>query len=180
MGSEDSSIAAGAAALPPAMQEMEADLPFQRRVWIGERVAWVCLALLSVAGLLGVLGRGGPFSEAEVVTPDGALRIRYERFQRMLAPATFRIELGPRPPAGETVELRIGTDVLEIWRLVSMMPSPASSRGVAGGLILAFPVSAGAGQVLAVETVAERAGVVQASIGTLSGPPARMRMVIWP
>lgn len=177
---EDSPTPAGPASLPPAMRQMEADVPFQRRVWIGERVAWVGLALLSLAGLLGVLGRGGPFSEAEVVTPDGALRIRYERFQRMLAPATFRIQLGPRPPAGEVVEVRFGTDVLEGWRLVGLMPSPASSRGVPGGLAFSLPVSVGAGQVLSVETVAERAGIVQGSIGTLSGPPARMRMMVWP
>lgn len=177
---EEPPIPTGAAPLPPAMRQMEADIPFQRRVWTAERVAWVGLALLSLAGLLGVLGRGGPFSEAEVVTPDGALRIRYERFQRMLAPATFRIELGPRPPVGETVEVQFGADVLEGWRLVGLMPSPASSRGVPGGLAFSLPVSAGAGQVLAVETVAERAGIVQASIGTLSGPPARMRAMVWP
>ena len=168
------------AALPPAMREMEAHLPFQRRVWNGERAAWVALALLSLTGLLGVLGRGGPFSEAEVVTPDGALRIRYERFQRMLAPATFRIELGPRPPADGTVEVRFGTDVLEGWRFEGMVPQPASSRGVPGGLTLTLPVSSGAGQVLAVQTVAERAGIVRASIGSSAGPPVPLRVMVWP
>jgi hypothetical protein len=38
--------------------EIQEDLPFQRREWLVERVAWGVMALLIVAALLGLFGTG--------------------------------------------------------------------------------------------------------------------------
>ena len=38
--------------------EIDEDLPFQRREWFAERVAWAVMALLIAAALLGLFGTG--------------------------------------------------------------------------------------------------------------------------
>lgn len=144
-----------------------------------ERAAWIGLGLLAGASLLGVLGRGGPLSDAEVETADSALRIHYERVQRLLAPGAFRIE-APRAPPGGTVELRLGRDLLDGWRLEGTVPSPAASRGETGALVLSFPVASDAAPVVVLQVTAERMGMVTATLAAGSGPPARLRVLVWP
>ena len=165
--------------LPPAMREMEADAGFQRRVWAVERVAWVGLALMAVAGLSGLLGRGGPLSDARAETADGALRIRYERVQRLLAPAAFQIE-APRTPPGGVLELHLGQDMLENWQLDAAFPPPAASRGETGGLVLEFPVASEGAPVMVLRATAERLGLLTATVRAGSGPPVRLRVLVWP
>jgi protein-L-isoaspartate(D-aspartate) O-methyltransferase len=46
---------------------------FQRRFWIIQRCAWVVFALILVACLVGLLGRGGPFSRNVVQLAEGSL-----------------------------------------------------------------------------------------------------------
>src|SRR5687768_11416946 len=56
-----------------------ADAGLQRRVWQGQRVAWGLMTVVVVAGFLGLLG-AGPLGRRSIVTPDGAVRVEYERF----------------------------------------------------------------------------------------------------
>lgn len=161
------------------MQEMEADAGLQRRVWAVERVAWIGLALMAVAGLSGLLGRGGPLSDARAETADGALGIRYERIQRLLAPGVFQIE-APRAPPGGVLALHLGQDMLENWQLQSVFPPPATSRGETGGLVLGFPIASEGAPVMVLRATAERLGVLTATVRAGSGPPVRLNVLVWP
>ena len=48
---------------------------FQRRAWIFQRCAWIGFALILIACLLGLLGRGGPLSRQTVVLPGGTIDV---------------------------------------------------------------------------------------------------------
>lgn len=165
--------------LPPSVQEMERAAGFQRRVWAVERAAWLGLALVVGAGLLGALGRGGPLSDAEATTPDGALRIRYERVQRLLASTIIQVE-ALRPPPGGTLELRLGQDILDGWQLQDMTPPPAASRGEAGALVLGFAVAAGGAPVVVLVARPNRMGLATVTVSAGGGPAARLRVLVWP
>lgn len=168
------------AALPAAMQRMEEQLGFQRRTWRVQRLAWVALAILLVLGLLGGFGGAGWLATAEAVTPDGALRIEYRRIQRQTQPGLIRIDALHPPPDGR-LELRLGPEFLRGWRVQGMLPLPAASRGEAGGLVLTLAV-AGASEAPALLLQAEpvRPGIASLAIGAAAGPPARLRMLVWP
>ena len=84
----------------------------QRRAWATERLAWAALAALVAAGLLGAFGRGGWLSDARATTEDGALSVRYQRVQRLLAQSTIEVA-ALSPPADGTLELRLGRDLLD-------------------------------------------------------------------
>lgn len=167
------------AGLPPAIRRMEAQMGYQRRAWTAERVAWAALAVLVAAGLLGALGRGGWFSDAEVVTADGMLGVRYQRAQRLLAESEIEVTALARPAEG-ALDLRLGRDLLDDWQVRTVLPPPAASRGDAGALVLRFPVGAAPAPVVLLRLEPRRAGLRAMTVSAEGGPPARLNILVWP
>jgi hypothetical protein len=87
--------------------EVAQDLEFQRRQWTVQRVGWVVLLAVLAAALAGLLGRG-PLSSRTAATPDGSLRVEYDRFVRRRDPTTLRFQL--MPPADRAGDVRLGID----------------------------------------------------------------------
>jgi hypothetical protein len=168
----------GAAALPPELRRMEAMLGFQRRSWRVERLGWLAMLGLVLAGLLGAFGGSGWLAGATATTPDGALRITYDRAQRNMLPTVFRIEALRPLPEGR-LQLRLGESLPAHWRVRSLLPSPAESRSDARGLVLTLQ-AAGPGPALALEAEPEGAGIFRLAIGLANGPPAILRILVWP
>lgn len=164
---------------PPAIHRMERQMGYQRRAWAIERLAWAALVLLVAAGLLGVLGRGGWLSDSQTVTADGLLRLRYQRVQRLLAPCNIEVTALARP-ADDALDLRLGRDLLEHWRVRTVLPPPAASRGEAGTLLLRFPAGSAPAPVVVLEVEPKRAGLRTVTIGAGDGPLASLRVLVWP
>lgn len=169
----------GPAGFPPAMRRMEAAMGYQRRAWAVERLAWFVLALLVAAGLLGGFGRGGWLSEGRIGTADGLLEFRYQRVQRLLTSSDLEI-VAPVRPADGALDVRLGRDLLDDWQIRTVLPPPAASRGEAGTLLLRFAAGDGPAPVAALEVEPKRAGLRTITIGAGDGPPARLRVLVWP
>jgi len=156
--------------------------PIQRRVWRVQRIGWLGMALFVLAALLGLMGRGGPLAEAETTTPDGALRIRYERMQRLGSPTTLRI--GARADAVEegAIALQLDRAFLRDWRLRPGVPVPIAAAAGPDGLLLRFRAAPDALHVAAVlEMTPERAFMIaRPEIAVGDGPPARLLILVWP
>lgn len=164
---------------PPAIRRMEAHMAHQRRAWTVERLAWAALALLMAAGLLGALGRGGWLSDSRIVTADGLLHLRYQRVQRLLAPSNIEVTALARPADG-VLDLRLGRDLLDDWQVRTVLPPPAASHGESGTLLLRFSVGAVPAPIVVLELEPRRAGLRTIAIGAGDGPPARLRVLVWP
>lgn len=167
---------------PADIRRIEDRAPFQHRTWRIQRVGWAAMALFILAALLGAMGRGGPLAEAETVTPDGALRIRYERMQRLGAPTLLRIEARAAAANGGTIELRLDPAFLRDWRLRPGVPVPDGAATGPDGLRLRFRALPGAPHVAAVlEMMPERPFLVaRPAIALGDGPPARPLILVWP
>lgn len=77
-------------ALPEGVQD---HMAFQRRFWAAQRVAWIVFALILLACLLGLLGRGGMFSSRTIVVAAGTIEI--PSISRWNAPDEIRVALAP-------------------------------------------------------------------------------------
>lgn len=73
----------------------------QRRMWAAQRVAWLFFALLLAGCLLGLFGRGGPFSRKEVALEGGALDL--PAISRWNAPDELHVTLAPTPRGERTL-----------------------------------------------------------------------------
>lgn len=129
------------AGLPPDLRRMEGDMPFQRRFWRMQRLAWVAMASLVLAALAGGFGGGGPLAEG--VHRQAGVEIAWSRIQRLGAVTPMRVQLAGMTD-GEAAALRFEPGFLAEWRLRGMLPAPRAADAGAAGLRL-VPASAGDG-----------------------------------
>lgn len=104
------------------------DMTRQRRAWAIERIGWYVLVLIVLLTLLGLFSKG-PLSSMDVASPDGTLRVEYERFSRNGAQDNMVITARGQP--GQLIEVAIGAALLEGVSVEALNPQsgPAHSRG---------------------------------------------------
>jgi MFS family permease len=66
------------------------DLEFQRKWWRFERIVWSIFVVILICDLLGLFGRGW-LAKATRTTPDGALKLNYERIERADTPSIMTL-----------------------------------------------------------------------------------------
>jgi hypothetical protein len=106
--------------------QLDEDLPFLRRSWRVQRIAWVLMVLILGAALAGAFGRG-PLSKARASSDDGSLLVEYERVLRQKAPVEFRIRFDPGSDG--VARLSLNRDCLRKLRVESIVPEPESEIG---------------------------------------------------
>jgi hypothetical protein len=131
---------------PPDLRRMEGDMPFQRRVWRVQRMAWVAMVLVVAAAMAGAFGGDGPLALGR--HQEGGATIEWARIQRIGAAAPIRITLPPGDGA-----LRLSPDFLESWRLRAVTPPPLGVQAGPDGYRLE-PAGTEAGAVLVLEAEA--------------------------
>jgi hypothetical protein len=124
--------------------EIQEDLPFQRREWLAERMAWAVMGLLIAAAILGLFGTG-PLSRMTAGDWAGPLWLEYERFARLLAPAVLRVHLGPAAARDRTVSLWIDRRYMENVELQQVTAAARQYGGRTGPADLQFSVGRGRG-----------------------------------
>jgi hypothetical protein len=149
--------------------EIDQDLTFQRREWIGERVGWAVLVLIVLAASLGLFG-SGPVSRATAEAP-GRLRVEYARFARSQTSETLTVHLESAATAAGEVRVALDREYLERSRVESVVPQPLRVEGRADRLVYVFR-AARPGEPLAIAFLLhpERLGV---SRGRVSLEPVR-------
>jgi hypothetical protein len=107
---------------------------FQRRAWMVERAAWILFALVSFIALTGLFG-GGALGRVTAQSPDRALSVTYDRFQRQtrLTQFTFRMAVADADP-----RLRVGPDFIDRYEVTSLQPAPAASSAGRDGIEYTF------------------------------------------
>lgn len=87
------------------------------------------MTVVVLAGLLGLLG-SGPLGRRSVTTPDGALRVEYERFVRRGTRTTLLVRMEPTRPRAPVLTLRLAQPYLDEMLIESVFPPPR--RGQVG------------------------------------------------
>ncbi|MEW6582872.1 MAG: hypothetical protein AB1416_08945, partial [Actinomycetota bacterium] len=84
------------------------DLPFQRREWMAQRVAWVVMSLVAVAAVLGAFANG---LLSRMTAGDGdTLRGAYSRIVRAQASTSIRVTVAPALTAGGAARVWLSRD----------------------------------------------------------------------
>ena len=107
------------------------NVDFQQRWWRLESICYPIFALLILAGLAGVFGRG-PLSRTSAGSSDAAPRVDYERFARFRTPTVLVVHAASS--AGDsTLTVRITGAMTERIPVSRIVPQPAVQRPVPGG-----------------------------------------------
>jgi hypothetical protein len=119
--------------------EIEDDQGFQRRCWQIERIGWGVMTLILLAALLGLMGTG-PLTNATAGNPQSGLWIKYQRFDRLLAPEQVEVHVGPGNAREGRVTVWLGRSFVEGLDVQDIMPTPESVEAHGDRLAYVFRV----------------------------------------
>jgi hypothetical protein len=160
--------------------EITEDLPFQRREWLAERVAWTIMALVIAAALLGLFGTG-PLSRTTAGDEAGPLWLEYERFARLLAPAPLRVHLGPGAARDKPVLVWIDRRYIENLELQQVTPEPDSMEVGDERLIFSFQWAEGNGPAAVTFNMRpSRVGSLSGRVGLINGTAIKIQQFVYP
>ncbi|MFL5084929.1 MAG: hypothetical protein ACJ8FP_08930 [Xanthobacteraceae bacterium] len=114
---------------------IQEDMQFQRRTWLAERIGWIVMAALLVAGLAGIFFHG-PLSRTIAKNADESVAIDYERFAHKTALTHFVIRTSA--PLPDHVLVRLGPSFANMHDIDSIEPRPVRSSGGSYGLEFLF------------------------------------------
>lgn len=119
--------------------EIKRDDRFQRREWRAERIGWVLVTALVMAGLFGLLGRG-PLSSSTARSPGELVTVSYSRVSHYEADESITFSFGAGAVEDGTVTVGIRGSWPAGVDLQSITPEPSEQSAVPGGVILEFAV----------------------------------------
>lgn len=162
--------------------DLNQDLLFQRRSWRVQRVAWVVMAGIVVAALLGLFG-SGPLSSATVSTPNGVIQVRYERFGRLDSPLVTNVRLAPGTgDADGRVRLWVSREYLSRVAGDGLSPVPESTLTAADRVVFVFRLTDPAQPVdITFYLNTEKVGSLTGQFGLVNSKPVlAIRQFIYP
>lgn len=99
--------------------EVDDDQRFQQRAWKVQRASWVVIALIVIAGLLGLFGKG-PLSYAKAHDEKQSIQIDYERFGRFETATELKFSLKEISQK----QVRLHKNYIEAIQIENIMPTP--------------------------------------------------------
>jgi hypothetical protein len=137
----------------PVNNELEVgyDAPFEGRWRYIEKASHIFMALFVLCSLSGLLGRG-PLSHRTLETEDGRLAADFEPISRYGTTTQLTLHLStsgsinassPGDASAMPVRVFLGSALVEPLGLQQVIPRPASSEAVDGGLVYTFNIPPG-------------------------------------
>ena len=158
--------------------QIDDDMDFQRKEWQVERIAWVVMALLALAGLLGLFG-DGPLAKTRAV--NGPLQVEYHRFERLLSPAQMVVQVDPEAVQNEEVRLVIGRDLMESLEVSAIAPEPERMELTPESLVYVFNVSEATAPIrITFDMETAKAGSHNGNIALENGTSVNISQFIYP
>lgn len=159
---------------------LDDDLPFQRKQWQLERIAWYAMCALVAYSLAGGLGGGGPLSTAEAISKDGSVRVHYERFARQLTPNSVEIT-ARQAPDGRDVEIHLSGNFLSSMTVRSVVPEPSASRAADNGYLFAFGRQPGVVETrVELQVEPQKIGAVEGWLAVNAGERLAIKQFVFP
>ncbi len=160
--------------------EIDQDLDYQQQSWIIQRIAWLVMGLVILAGLLGVFGTG-LLSNAKVGKQTDPLWLEYGRFERFQSPTKLRLHFSPN--AGQAGKIRVWfkRNYLENVQLQQVTPEPESVEAQSDRFIYTF-ANPKPNQPTTVTFYLEpdQIGVLSGSVGLETGSPLPFNQLVYP
>lgn len=117
-----------------------ADLEFQKRWWVFEKVVWLAFTVVILLDVLGFFGRG-PVASAQLRTADGSVQVDYDRIAPYETPSTLRIRFTTAAVRHGKIQLWVSDSMVKELGAQRVIPQPAASMLDQGGILYSFPAA---------------------------------------
>jgi hypothetical protein len=153
------------------------NMRFQLRSWRAERIGWIAMALLCIAGLSGVFFHG-PVSRTVASGGDGSLAVEHERFAHKTALTHFVIRISP--PLLDQVLVRLSPAFASMHDAEIVDPRPLRSSGGSYGLEYVFARSAAGDLVVHIAARPKRFGFMSAQVEVEGRGAVNIAQLVYP
>ena len=137
--------------------EVNEDRAWQEKFWSAQRVAWVVMALIILAALAGLTGKGGPLASTMVNLETAT--IEYPRITRWQSDEQVTVRLAPSAP--EKVELLLSREFVKLFSINSIEPEPDKVKATAIGHHFTFETTGTGERVIALNVRAVHPVIAQ-------------------
>lgn len=165
---------------PYGRMEVNEDIEFERGFWKFQRVGRIGLAVFILLALLGFTG-SGPLSNASASSPDGEIRVSYERIDRINAPSTLELSFQADQVSAGELKVWIDSGFVSNIRLDQITPEPDSVEVGPDRYVFAFKVSAESDPApISFQFTPEKPGLAKATVGIVDGPSTSLQQFRFP
>jgi hypothetical protein len=160
--------------------DINQDLDFSRREWRVERVGWVIMALVVLAALLGLLGRG-PLTEKVAWDAGSEMWVEYDSVDHMQAPSELKLHVGPGIVTTDELRLALNAAYLSRIEIERIQPEPSAQELAGDEVIYVFDVAEPGQPVdLSLQFRFARPGRVTAVMAIEGGPQLSFNQLVLP
>lgn len=160
--------------------QLAQDLRFLRWEWRLQRVGWGVLAIAVLAALTGILGKG-PLSKAMQASPDGVVRLEYDRYLRYRDPTVLHIYVQPEAAVDGELRLSLNRGYLERVQLERIVPEPREERAGAERHTFVFAADRLTTSTwIAFHVIPDRSGSLPGELRVGEREPAVFRQFVYP
>ena len=152
------------------------DLAFQRKWWKFEHAVWIFFALLILADLAGLFGRG-PLAKATLRAPG--MVVHFERIERTGTPSLLHIDFDSSAIQNGKIQIFVSESVVSRLGAQRIIPSPESSIVGNGGITYTFPATLSPAAI-AFALQPDQSGIAEFTMRVSGGPGIRSRVFIVP
>lgn len=157
--------------------EVNEDRAWQEKFWTAQRIAWIVMALIILAALAGLTGKGGPFASKTVNL--GVATLEYPRITRWQSDEQVTVRLAPSAP--ETVEIILSREFVELLSVESIEPEPDKVKATATGHHYTLETTGSGERVIALNVRAMNPVLAQpVSVAVGDSHPARLTITVLP
>ena len=135
--------------------EVDEDPRYSRREAVAERIGWIVILAVVVAGALGLFANG-PVSHR--TARNGEVEVHHQRFARNQGRTTVEVRVDAAAIEGGEVVVAVPQRFLEAYEVEEIFPEPASVRVDVGDVELVFEVGDGTELRAALHLRPERVG----------------------
>lgn len=163
-----------APAVRPDGLQLQEQRRFQLRFWTLERLAWGVFGLVILAALAGLTGAGGPWSQATVSLPSGA--VVYPQITRWQAAEELSIQFTQRRPVHRLV---LGSGFSQYFQVEGSQPDPESTRASGRTQVMEFAAEGAPPHRVVLHLRASRPGLLRVHL-EIDGEAAEFASWVFP
>jgi hypothetical protein len=158
--------------------EINQDLKFRKKEEKAERSGWIAMLAIGLLAMLGLFGRG---LLSNATAANWTLQVKYGRFERMLAPAQFLIQVEPEQAGSGELKLQVGRDLLSFYKIERITPDPDSEELSPDQVTYTFKVNPGEQPLkFTFNLQSNKIGITRGRIGVQDGPAVEITQLIYP
>jgi hypothetical protein len=151
----------------------------RKRARITHRIGVTIFALILLAALAGLLGKG-PLSKVRAATSDGGLSIDYFRFIHYQGPTDLKIHVKAEGATNGFIHLQVSNEFVNQTEIERIEPEPESTLAGEKFFTYHIRVETNAPVQVRIRFLAGHFGSLSYDLGLAGGPSARLRHFAFP